>query len=216
MQKDLVVNFLLVFFLLTFTHQNFADEKPNLRIFDGSEAPLHTYPWMVSIRINFLNLIKRDCGGVIISDIFILTAASCFQNLTIFAQYFTIKAGIHKIGIISEPTEQIRLVSQLIVHPNYTNNFYLNDLAFIRVSPPFYFDKSSVFPIVLSNLISVENMNLTAIGWGASNLGIIPIPLKQVIVQENIECTQNKSANPMTQLCASGKYTFFSFKILNN
>jgi len=206
MQKNIIVNFLRIFFLLTFTHHYLSGEKINEQISDGSEAPMHAYPWMVSIRLNIFNIIKRDCGGVIISDIFILTAASCFQNLSRFTSYFIIKAGIHKIGNVIETTEQVRFLFQLIQHPNYTDNFYLNDLAFVRVSQPFHLDKLSVFPIVLSNLTSVENMNLTTIGWGGeSNPDVIPTPLKQVIVQENIECTQNKLADPMTQLCASGK-----------
>jgi secreted trypsin-like serine protease len=217
MQKNLVVNFLLIFFLLIFTHHSLSGEQINERIFDSSEAALHAYPWMVSIRLNLLNRIKRDCGGVIISEIFILTAASCFQNYTIFTQYFTIKAGIHEIGGPSEATEQVRYIYQLILHPNYTTNFYLNDLALIRVSPPFYLDKLSVLPIQFSNLLSVEEMNLTAIGWGGSYPDFIPVPLKEVIVQENVECTQNKSANPILQLCASGKeFLFFLFENLES
>jgi len=201
MQKGLVVNFLFIVFLLTFTHQHLANE----RIFDGSEAPPHAYPWMVSIRLNIFNMIKRNCGGVILSDEFILTAASCFQNVTLFIRFFIIQAGVHTIGFIREPTEQIRSIAELIPHPNYMADFYLNDLAFIRVSPPFYLDKLNVFPIVLSNLTSVENMDLTAIGWGELNFGIISTPLRQTIVQENVKCTQNKLPNPITQLCASGK-----------
>jgi secreted trypsin-like serine protease len=209
MQKNRFMNFILIFFLLISSPQSLSGEEIHERNRDESEAPLHAYPWMVSIRLNFLNVLKRDCGGVIISDTFILTAASCFQNLTAFAQYFTIKAGIHKIGNVLEPTEQIRSMSQLIQNPNYTNNSYLNDLALIRVSPPFRLDQRSVFPIKLSNLISVENMNLTVIGWSGANPGTLPIPLKQVIVQENVQCTQDKFIDSSTQLCASGKQFFF-------
>ncbi len=205
MKKNIFVNFLLIFFLHLLTEYDVASEKDHARIFDGSEAPAHTYPWMVSIRLNFLGLVKRDCGGVILSNIFVLTAASCFQNLTVFAPYFSIKAGLHTIGSISETTEQTRLVLQLIQHPNYTNTSYLNDLALVRVSPPFRLEKSTVYPIKLSNLKSVENMNLTIIGWSESNPGVMPISLKKVIVQENVQCTQRKSVDPLTQLCASGK-----------
>lgn len=209
MQNNLFMHFLFIAFLFACTSHYVSCGKTNERIFDGSEAPIHTYPWMVSIRFNILNLIKRDCGGVLISDTFILTAASCFENLTTLLQYFVMKAGIHRIGIINEPTEQVRYISQFILHPNYTTDYYLNDLALIRVSPPFYLDKLNVFPIVLSNLTSVEKRNLIATGWGGASYGIVSIPLKQVIVQENVECTQSSLADPMTQLCASGKYFLF-------
>jgi secreted trypsin-like serine protease len=208
MQKNLFLNFLFIFILLISIHHSISGEKIYQQICDESEAPLHVYPWMVSIRLNFLNAIKRDCGGVIISDTFILTAASCFRNVTAFVQYFTIKAGIHRIVNVNEPTEQVRFISQLIQHPNYTNNSYLNDLAMIRVSLPFRLDRWNVFPIKLSNLTSVENINLTLIGWGGASPGIVPVPLKQVIVQENVQCTQDKLIDPSTQLCTSGKEFF--------
>ena len=180
MQGDTIVNFIFVLFLFVFTQHYHSAENIQERIVDDSKASLHAYPWMVSIRLNFLGVVKRDCGGVIISDSFILTAASCLENVTIFAPYFIIKAGgLHRIGGFIEVTEQVRFVSQLISHPNYTHRFYLNDLALIRVSSPFRVDQPGVSPINFSNLTSVENINLTTIGWGGSIPGILPSPLKR-------------------------------------
>jgi secreted trypsin-like serine protease len=205
--QNSIIRFFLILFLLAFPYY-VANETINGRIFDGTEAPINGYPWMVSVRLNFLNYIKRDCGGVIMSDIFLLTAASCFQDMILFTQYFTIKAGIHKIESMNETTEQIRSISHVIPHPNYTNKYFLNDLVLVRVSPPFNLNRSSVFPIALSNLTSVENINLIALGWGVLNQAsptVISASLQQVTVQENVFCTHNKSTSSSTQLCASGK-----------
>ena len=71
---------LLILLFLT-NVQSFVHQKTNERIFNGSEASLNAFPWMVSVRFNLFGVLKTDCGGVILSDIFVLTAASCFQDL---------------------------------------------------------------------------------------------------------------------------------------
>jgi secreted trypsin-like serine protease len=207
------MKFVGILLLLIFIH-SFVCEKNKEKNSDGTEAPVNAFPWMVSIRLNFVNVFMRDCGGVIVSDIFILTASSCFQDMALLASFFTIKAGIHKIGGESEATEQARSISSLLPHPNYTSNFFLNDLVLIRVSSPFDFNSSSVSPISLSNLTSLENMDLITAGWGPMNPSAptgTAIPLQQVTVKENIQCTQNKSTNPMIQLCVTGN-NFLLFK----
>ncbi|CAF1386664.1 unnamed protein product [Adineta steineri] len=197
----------LIFILFVFIH-NYVCEQTDEKIFDGSEATPHAFPWMVSVRFNFLNTLTSTCGGVIISDIFLLTAASCFEGSGMYlTQYYTIKAGIHMLTNGNESTEQISFISHYIPHPNYTYDDLLNDIALVRVLPPFQFDTLSVAPISLSNLISVENMNLTTIGWGVRNLSnptVLSSTLQQVTIQENVECTKNKIKDPPTQLCATG------------
>jgi len=195
---------LLIILFLTSIH-SLLHEKTNERILDGTEAPLNAFPWMVSVRFNLFNTFKSDCGGAILSDIFLLTAASCFLGLPASTQYIGIKAGIHNIINGSEIPEQSRLVSHLIVHPDYSSQNFLNDLALVRVTPPFDFNSSSVSSISLSNLISIENMDLITIGWGIFKPNVSAANLQQVTVRENIECTKTKAINSTIQICAPGK-----------
>jgi secreted trypsin-like serine protease len=201
------MKYFLILLFLTNTH-SLVHEKTNERIFNGSEAPLNAFPWMVSVRFNLLNTLKSDCGGAILSDIFLLTAASCFQGFTILTQYSTVTAGIHNFINRSETTEQKRIISHIIVHPDYSPQNFVNDLALVRVTQPFDFNSSSVSSISLSNLTSIENMDLVTIGWGILNQlkpNISAANLQQVTVRENVECTKNKAINSTIQICATGK-----------
>lgn len=47
----------------------------NSKIIGGSESEPNSWPWMASIHYNF----KHVCGGTLINDQFILTAAHCFE-----------------------------------------------------------------------------------------------------------------------------------------
>jgi len=84
-----------------------------------------------------------------------------------------------------------------------------NDLALVRVSQSFNITSLSVSTISLWNLTSLENIDLISIGWnlmaGQSNSSISSTFLQQITVREDVQCTNNKSFNPKTQLCAVGK-----------
>ncbi|CAF2519552.1 unnamed protein product [Rotaria sp. Silwood2] len=156
------------------------------------------------MHLNFANVLIRNCSGVIISDTFLLTAASCFEQVTLFSPYFKIRAGIHNINSENQPTEQVRSILDIILHPNYANVVFRNDLAIVRVLYPFNLNTSSAFPIKLSNLTSVEHTNLTTIGWHLFDPvdTIVTTTLQEVTIQESVECTSNIISDPRTQFCA--------------
>lgn len=200
------MNFLGIFILFIFTHY-LTNGDVTTRLFDESKETIDAYPWMVSIQLNFLNLVKRNCSGVILSDTFVLTSASCFEKLQPFAPYFFVKAAVCKTNNENQSIEQVRPVVSVIINPYYNDQMFLNDLALVRVIEPFDLNTSSVFPIGLSNLSSLAGMNLTVFSWtkfSQNNLITISESLQQVVVEENVECTQNKSSNPQIQICTTG------------
>ncbi|UJR11644.1 hypothetical protein I4U23_015825 [Adineta vaga] len=199
MKKNDTIIFLTIFLLFIFV-PIYKCEQIDERIFDGTEATPHSFPWMAFLSLNFLNTMMRNCGGVIISDIFLLSSATCFEDAVYFPQYYTIKVGLHQLNSDNETSVQTTSISHLIRHPNYTFDGLLNDIALVRVYPPFDFNTKDVSPISLSDLTSVENMNLIAIGWGSTNHTPTATILQQVTVQENVHCITNST----TQLCGAG------------
>ncbi|CAF2085262.1 unnamed protein product [Rotaria magnacalcarata] len=200
------MNWFSILFFLIFIHVYTCQEN-EAKISEGSEASVDAFPWMVSVLFGFGNNLKHLCGGAILSDTFALTAANCVSQGVFFPIFFSVKAGIHNMYNGSEDVEQLRTISQVILHPNYSAANFLNNIALIRVSPPFNIKTLSVSTISLSNLTSLQNMNLTTIGWGLatnqSNVSMASTFLQEVTIQENVECT-NKAIDPRTQLCAAG------------
>ncbi|UJR23919.1 hypothetical protein I4U23_026891 [Adineta vaga] len=198
---------LFLVFLLIFIDDGVCQEA-HARISDGSETAIDKFPWMVSIRFDALGFLTHLCGGALISDTFILTAVSCLQSSLIFGNALSAKAGIHSLLNDTDENAQVRKVIHTIVHPNYTANNFTNDIAILRVDQPFNIKGLSVSTITLSNITSLENFNLTTIGWGytqtVTNTTKPPYGLQEVITQENVSCTEEIAANPATQLCAAG------------
>nr|XP_018669341.1 SCO-spondin-like [Ciona intestinalis] len=107
-----------------------ADE----RIVGGKSGFLGGWPWMVYILIDGSTL----CGGTLIDENWVLTAAHCFRTATAST---TVKMYFGRLNPYAtqaqEPHVQIRDATQLILHEQWDKNrFPYNDIALLRVSSP--------------------------------------------------------------------------------
>ncbi|GMT36374.1 hypothetical protein PFISCL1PPCAC_27671 [Pristionchus fissidentatus] len=148
------------------------------RIIGGNEVPVGKWPWQVRLVVHSAVLNKTTmevtleegrCGGTVISDRFILTAAHCIPPQSVIHVYSGI---IH--GDREEPhnTEKkvISRVEKAIPHPNYNESGYTDDIGILILEEPLLFD-NTVFPICLPNKdqsIPDDGQAVVA-GFGGSN-----------------------------------------------
>lgn len=133
-------------------------QDPN--IIGGQNTIIDNHPWQVSLRTITQGHI---CGGSIVDDDWILTAAHCVLNAN--PANLTIAAGITERT--DNTTGQYRQVVEIIIHPNYNPNTLNNDLALLRLSQPLNFD-ARVKPIALTSNSALTNPGISALltGWG--------------------------------------------------
>uniref|UniRef100_A0A673K8M1 Complement factor D-like n=1 Tax=Sinocyclocheilus rhinocerous TaxID=307959 RepID=A0A673K8M1_9TELE len=117
-----MTNFLV---LLTFL-KNFMNFTPrvNVGIVNGKQAKPHSRPYMVSIQNNF----KHTCGGFLISDEFVMTAAHCWKG---YPEILTVVVGAHDLRK-SEISDRVE-VKSYIPHPYYTLCSLQNDIMLLRL-----------------------------------------------------------------------------------
>ena len=108
------------------------------------------------------------CGGTLISNNFVLTAAHCIT--THEPADIQLTAGMHQQSSKDErDARQTRTVSAIYVHPEYDSNRLSNDIALLRVDTPFNYD-TYVQPACLADDDPQGGASVIMIGWGAESI----------------------------------------------
>ncbi|OTF81825.1 Group 3 mite allergen-like protein (serine protease) [Euroglyphus maynei] len=132
------------------------------RIVSGVSVAIGEIPWIVSIYL-------RDsftCGGSLISNRFVLTAAHCFNNAK-SSDWFYIRYGSN---VVHEGPAV--LVKRVILHPNYKPPVIYHDIALLELAQPIQFSRH-VQPACLATTQMYSHnmigMKATVSGYGDSN-----------------------------------------------
>ncbi|ETN64110.1 chymotrypsin-2 [Anopheles darlingi] len=140
------------------------------KIIGGEEAKPHEFPFVVSLQWNFGNDSTADpahfCGGAILNERWVLTAAHCNISYTPNG-YLQVVAGAHNLSDEQQEMQQRRRVTQMIPHEAYCWTVCPNDIALIRVDPPFEIGEH-VKPIRLPGKNETFTGNALISGWGTT------------------------------------------------
>ncbi|XP_075687741.1 serine protease 27-like, partial [Rhinoderma darwinii] len=139
------------------------------RIYGGTDSEEGEWPWQVSVQNNDSHI----CGGSLISNQWVMSAAHCFEGNT-DPTFIKVILGMHQLD---HPTahEIAATVDQIIPHPEFIKIGSKGDIALMKLSSPVNYtqyiqtlrlpDESSVFPCGLSCWTT---------GWGATENGSSP------------------------------------------
>ena len=137
------------------------------RITGGQDARPQSWSMVVSLKLNDGT---HMCGGTILSDRHILTAAHCVAAVS-DPKSMTIHAGMHDL---SQPGAMIHQINRISIHPLYTNNsLYLHDLAIIHLESPLNLEQQpslGMACVAMNSAIQQQypatDAPLVAVGWG--------------------------------------------------
>ncbi|XP_069972890.1 brachyurin-like [Penaeus vannamei] len=139
------------------------------RIVGGQEAEPHKYGYqaLVTDDESFI------CGGAVVSDRFILTAAHCIKNN---APLF-VRVGVHHIR---NDTQQLIPVERVHVHPSFHTGAkgIKNDIGIVELENPITMN-DKVFPIKLPPHPVGKNKSVVLTGWGSTEDGD-PLALQEM------------------------------------
>ena len=147
--------------------QNALWEPPPVedKIVGGSNAAIEDYPWQISLRINTGTSLSHTCGGSVINEEWVVTAAHCVRNYS--AGQLLVIAGTSDVNDV-EAGHQYR-IAEIIVHEDYvySGGGASYDIALLRMANRFDFSTPSIQPI--------QTINRADVAMGLADPGVMAI-----------------------------------------
>jgi len=179
-------------------------QKPSGRIVGGQMTDRNEWPWQAALMYGN----QQFCGGSLINDRYILTAAHCIVDLS--TNGLTVRLAEHDLSANGETSLVTRTVSQIIEHPNYDAGTERNDIALLKLSSPVTMS-ATVLPVCMpppKPLYTGQNAWVT--GWGTTSSGgssSSTLREVQIKVLSNSACRSRYSSSAITNsmVCASAQ-----------
>merc|ERR1711887_168420 len=131
------------------------------RIVGGEEATPHSFPWMAALFVDE----SWFCGGTLISDEWVLTAAHC----TMDASSMRVMLGAHNVREASEGGRIEVVTTDFFTHPGWSQFNLHNDLALVHLPYALNFTEK-IRPVCLPGHLEAgtawDGEEAVASGWG--------------------------------------------------
>uniref|UniRef100_A0A6E8W9U3 Peptidase S1 domain-containing protein n=1 Tax=Anopheles coluzzii TaxID=1518534 RepID=A0A6E8W9U3_ANOCL len=155
-------------------------------IHNGIDAKAGHWPWHAAIFHRKGEQNEYACGGAVIDENTVLTAAHCIYTTrgTIPKTLVTVHLGQLDLKEKDEYT-QTHSLQEIILHPKYNSSSIINDIALLKLSSQITMTKY-VQPVCLwtmdSKLDTIVGRNGTIVGFGLNEQDVVSEQLKQALI----------------------------------
>ncbi|KAM9358213.1 trypsin-3-like [Symphorus nematophorus] len=173
-------------------------------IINGEEALKNSMQYMASIQNNGLH----ECGGFLISEDFVVTAAHCGCS-----ERTRVVLGTHNLKRVDD--DKIRYIERIYRHPDYHGVGFGKDIMLLKLSKKVHPDNSvQTIPLPSSDMNIRENEKCHVAGWGftrSHGQTVDELRVVDVSVINLQVCKERWPGLPGNVICAGGYETAKGF-----
>lgn len=185
---------------------NLRDAFPD-KVVGGENARLGDWGWQIAMMYNN----RLSCGGSLINNQWVLTAAHCVYGRTTVSPY-TIILGAHNINANENGVTSVK-VSKIIYHAQYSPSTFANDIALMKLSNTVQYN-NVIVPACLDDGSSdfTGDANTWATGWGSTYSGgstVTTLNQVKMLTLSDARCKQKYSnAIAAVMVCAGDTHAY--------
>ncbi|CAL8093666.1 unnamed protein product [Orchesella dallaii] len=173
----------------------------DLKVVGGRQAQIGEFPYTVALLSNN----KQFCGGSLISEDWVLTAAHCITSFRSFSGV-TVSVGDHNLKQQNEVKSQSRGVKRGFYHRLFSIQNLQNDVALLQISSPVTLG-DNIQTICLSKQPPPYGVQGVLSGWGKTGEHQSPSSTLRTVKMRIIpheECRSSNAKDPRAPPVTSG------------
>merc|ERR1711953_1437865 len=196
--------------------QDNCGTNANNRIVGGTESRQGDWPWAVVLgtKNTFSNRFSVQCGGTLLDQTTVLTAAHCFDQA---GGPNVVRLGDHDINTSSDGAQAVDVtIRRIIQHPGWDSNSLENDICILKLSQPIQYSRDIRRACLPTQYRGQDLPSVLArpqpivVGWGSTSTGTGPTnrlrqaPVQMVTQQQCAQAYRQVSRVTIgaTKLCA--------------
>ncbi|XP_026749855.2 collagenase-like [Galleria mellonella] len=184
---------------------NLLRKSESLRIVGGEQVTIQTlFPFQAGIVATLTTGWQSICGGSLVSNTRVLTAAHCWWDGQSQARRFIIVLG--SLTIFSGGT-RIE-TSDVTVHPNWNTNEITNDMAIVKITPVSYTNNIQAIPLPALSDVNQSFSGYSAIvsGYGKTSDAQTSFPTTTALYQVPVTVITNQVCQNSFQITLHGSH----------
>ncbi|QIP87844.1 serine protease [Streptomyces sp. Tu 2975] len=179
--------------------------RPGVRIIGGVEQSNGAHPWMAALlsKGSKSPADRQFCGGSLVSDTVVLTAAHCVTG----TKPKQLEVTVGRTVLSDKRQGQLRNVRSIVSHPRYVKGDEAYDLALLELAKPVTGTAAVKMPTAGTDALLRPGAEATVIGWGNTDTEVPSFPDRlrgvKVPLLSHAECTATYPGyNKAVNVCA--------------
>ncbi|KAM9476252.1 chymotrypsin-like elastase family member 2A [Clarias gariepinus] len=133
------------------------------RVVGGVDVRPYSWPWQISLQYSSGGNWYHTCGGTLIADQWVLTAAHCIS----FSRTYRVYVGKHSLNTANEAGSIAISAAKIFVHEQWDSQRIRNDIALIKLQSRVQFsDKMMPACLPDNGLVLPGDYACYVTGWG--------------------------------------------------